>query len=182
MRWSFPGSKQDGSDRVTRTTCWCLAAMLVLNGCGTAVQPRLHFDEDQHGKYYETREGKILRIEQDGTVLDMTCAEPTLARGFPREDVLKLPCPTGQVSVVGRARAVGRDWDLTAYRIEPESGTCTSLFSPLSDSWTAEKRHSCAHRLWEVPAAAVAYPTIAVVVVGIATAPIWLPVLILTNK
>lgn len=167
---------------VTPILCRLLVASLLLNGCATGAPPRAHFDEDQHGRYYETHRGAVLRVEQDGTVLDVTCAEPILAKGFPREDVLRIPCSTGKVSVLGKAKKAGPDWDLSAYNIAPESGTCVSLFAPLSDSWTAEKRRSCAHRVWEIPAAVVAYPTMAVVVLGVVTAPIWLPVLILTKK
>ena len=144
------------STGLSRVLCRVVAASLLLNGCATGVPPRPHFDEDQHGRYYETRSGTILRVEQDGTVLDVTCAEPMLAKGFPREDVLRIPCPTGKVSVLGKAKKLGTDWDLSTYLIDPESGTCVSLFAPLSDAWTAEKRRSCAHRIWEIPAAVVA--------------------------
>ena len=162
-------------------SCVCVLAF-GLNGCATDLPLRPHFDEDQHGRYYETREGKILRVEQDGTILDVTCAEPSLARGYPREDVLRLFCTSGKVAVVGKAKKSGKDWDLSPYQVEPESGDCVSLFAPFSDSWTAEKRRSCAHRMWEVPAAVVTYPVITAVVLGVVTAPIWLTVLILSKK
>lgn len=167
---------------MSRLLCGLLGIALLMNGCATGAPPKPHFDEDQYGKYYETKTGKILRVEQDGTVLDVTCTAPEMTRGFPREDVTRLFCPTGKVSVLGKVQKVGQDWDLSAYNIEPESGTCPSLFAALSDSWTAEKRQSCAHRLWEVPAAIIAYPTIAVLALGIVTAPIWGPILILTKK
>lgn len=37
------------------------------------------------------------------------------------------------------------------------------------------ERRSCWHRLWEVPAAIVIYPVAIAVVVGLSTAPLWLP-------
>lgn len=159
-----------------------MAFLTLLTGCSTDLPPRAYFYEDQGARYYETKSGKILRIELDGTVLDVTCAEPELARGLPREDVVRVLCPTGKVTNLGKAKKVGGDWDLRAYDIEPESGTCTPLFAPLSDSWTSEKRHSCANRFWEVPAAVIVYPTIAVLAVGIITAPVWVPLLILSSK
>jgi hypothetical protein len=33
--------------------------------------------------------------------------------------------------------------------------------------------------VWEVPTAVVVYPTVAVVFVGVVTAPIWVPILLL---
>lgn len=169
-------------EHVKRFLAGLMALTVGLYGCATDLPPRTYFDEDPQGRYYETREGKILRVEQDGTILDVTCAEPSLAKGFPKEDVVRLFCPNGRVTVVGKAKKSGRDWDLSPYHVEPESGTCTSLFAPFSDSWTAEKRRSCAHRFWEVPVAVVIYPAITVVVLGIVTAPIWLTVLIATKK
>ena len=166
----------------TRFVSALMVVVFALHGCASGPPPRAHFDEDVYGRYYETREGKILRVEQDGTILDVTCTEPTLARDFPREDVLKLFCAADRVTVLGKAKKSGREWDLSPYHVEPESGTCVSLFAPLSDSWTAEKRRSCANRFWEVPAATVAYPVMAAVVLGIVTAPIWLSVLILSKK
>ncbi|MGE3153018.1 MAG: hypothetical protein AB7G48_07705 [Nitrospiraceae bacterium] len=159
-----------------------MALLSLITGCATDLPPRAFFHEDQNGRYYETQSGRILRIEQDGTVLDITCAEPEIARGLPREDVVRVLCPTGKVTNLGKAKKVAGDWDLRPYDIAPESGTCKPLFSPLSDSWTSEKRHSCANLFWEIPAAVVVYPTIAVLAVGIITAPVWVPLLILSSK
>lgn len=41
------------------------------------------------------------------------------------------------------------------------------------------ERHSCWNRLWEVPAAIVVVPVAAAVIVGVATSPIWVPILVL---
>ncbi len=162
-----------------------LALSVLMQGCASTPAPRPYFAEDAQGRYYETTSGHVLRVEPDGTILDIGCTDPDLARGLSREDLLRLPCSTGKVSVLGKAKRTGipgSDWDLSGYDIEPESGTCSPIFASLSDAWAAEKRRSCAHRLWEVPAAIVAYPTLGVLIVGLATAPIWLPILILTKK
>jgi hypothetical protein len=47
------------------------------------------------------------------------------------------------------------------------------------DSCEGERRRSCWNRLWEVPAAVVVVPVALGVVVGLATAPIWGPLLLL---
>lgn len=192
----------------------CLAMLLSVQGCASSLPPRPYFEQDQYGRYYETERGHIFRVDDDGTILDVTCTDPDLAKGLPREDLLRVLCASGTVTVVGKATrysmttpmgpvsgkgpaviprtgqtgstptnaASSPDWDLSAYAIAPESGRCEPLFAPLSDAWTAQKRRSCAHRIWEVPAALVAYPTIGAVVLGVATAPVWLPLLIFSKK
>lgn len=61
-----------------------------------------------------------------------------------------------------------------------ETEGCRPLFpNPATNTWKAAERHSCWHRLWEVPIAIVVYPIVVVVVLGAATAPIWAPALFL---
>ena len=69
-----------------------------------------------------------------------------------------------------------------------ESGGCKPLFpsdlsdwrSDLTGSWRAgEPRHSCWHRLWEVPAMAVVAPVAVGVFIGVVTSPIWMPLILL---
>jgi hypothetical protein len=84
----------------------------------------------------------------------------------------------------------------SADTIEPATGGggCRPLMAPLveafdtdhwgsfgNDDWerNANKRHSCWNRVWEVPTAIVAYPVAAVIMVGLVTSPIWLPLLLL---
>lgn len=194
-----------------------LAAILCVQGCASSLPPRPYFEQDQYGRYYETQDGRIVRVDDDGTMFDVTCTDPDLAKGLPREDLLRVLCPSGRVTALGKAKRVGTgglpgpmepatgkgpaviprtgttggvpisapsgsDWDLSPYAVAPESGRCEPLFAPLSDSWTSQKRRSCAHRVWEVPAALVAYPVIGAVVLGVATAPVWLPLLIFSKK
>lgn len=61
-----------------------------------------------------------------------------------------------------------------------DAAGCRPLF--LADPEEAapdEARRSCWNRLWEVPAALVVYPTVILVLVGAATAPVWVPLLFL---
>ena len=60
---------------------------------------------------------------------------------------------------------------------KPDTGSCRPFFVSPS-LWSDDERvakHSCWHRLWEVPAALVTVP----VAIGIFTAPIWLPIILL---
>ncbi|MBI5247785.1 MAG: hypothetical protein HY923_11460 [Elusimicrobia bacterium] len=58
----------------------------------------------------------------------------------------------------------------------PDTGSCRPFFIAPSLDWgSGAPKHSCWHRLWEVPAALVAVP----VALAIITAPVWLPIVVL---
>ena len=156
-----------------------VAGLLVLTACSTVGPPRAYFNEDVSARYYSTQSGRILRVDSDGMVLNVTCHPPSLVRGFPRQEFPKPPCEGGLDGVLGKTRKIGEDWDMTSYDIAPETGTCKSLFPFFRNEWLEDKRHSCWHRVWEVPAAVVFYPSFAIVVIGVITSPIWVPLLFL---
>ncbi|MBI4061274.1 MAG: hypothetical protein HY403_07570 [Elusimicrobia bacterium] len=57
-----------------------------------------------------------------------------------------------------------------------DTGSCRPFFvSPSLDWGEGAPRHSCWHRLWEVPTALVVVP----VALGIMTSPIWVPLVLL---
>ncbi len=59
---------------------------------------------------------------------------------------------------------------------EADTGSCKPFFVKPSRDWgEGAARHSCWHRLWEVPAALVVAP----VALAIVTAPIWVPIVLL---
>lgn len=70
---------------------------------------------------------------------------------------------------------------------EPEEEGCRPLMDPLVHSFDfarweekgLQRRHSCWHRLWEVPTAIVVYPVLAGAFIGLVTAPVWAPLLFL---
>ena len=157
-------------------TLACLL-LLVLTACSTPGPPRTYVDEDASARYYATQTGKILRVDSDGTVLNVTCHPPSLVKDFRRQDLPKLYCE-GRDGILGTTTKIGDDWDMTGYDVAPETGTCKSLFSWVQNEWLENKRHSCWHRVWEVPAAVVLYPSIAVIVIGAITSPIWVPLLL----
>jgi hypothetical protein len=45
--------------------------------------------------------------------------------------------------------------------------------------WEERPPHACSNRLWEVPAAIVLYPLLVGVGLGLVTAPIWVPLILL---
>jgi hypothetical protein len=59
-----------------------------------------------------------------------------------------------------------------------QSEGCLPLFRSGMEDQPPERR-SCWHRLWEVPTALVVYPVAIGVIVGLATAPVWLPIVAL---
>lgn len=150
-----------------------------LSACSTPGAPRPYFDEDTQGRYYTTESGKILRVERDGTVLDVTCLPREFAKNTPRKDLPVTLCGGEKVQVIGKTRKAGDEWEMSPYTITPETGTCKPLLPFVAKDWEEEKRHSCWNRLWEVPTAVIVYPTIAVVFIGAVTAPIWVPLLLL---
>ncbi len=174
-------SRLDTTAAIGRTLALTTAAglMLVTAACATQGSPRTYLDEDSAARYYATQSGRILKVDRDGTVLDVTCLKPGLAKGPSQQELMKLPCTSGRVEVLGKAAKIGEDWDMTAYAIAPETGTCKTLFPFFRNEWLEDHRHSCWNRLWEVPAAAIFYPVAAAGIIGVITAPIWVPILLL---
>ena len=153
--------------------------MLVTIACSTQGSPRTYLDEDPAARYYATQSGHILRVDRDGTVLNVTCLKPGLVKGLPPQELMKLPCESGRIEVLGKAAKIGDDWDMAAYAIAPETGTCRTLFPFFRNEWLEDHRHSCWNRLWEVPAAAIFYPVAAAGLIGAITSPIWVSILLL---
>ncbi len=57
-----------------------------------------------------------------------------------------------------------------------DTGSCKPFFvSPSRDWGEGAPKHSCWHRLWEVPAALIAAP----IALAIVTAPVWVPIVVL---
>ena len=171
--------------RVLRVAC--MGIPFLLSGCATSGAPKKYFLEDAHARYYQAEAGKVLRVESDGTVLDVACLPVELSVGTPRESLPANLCAQERFLEMGRVQKVGDDWDMSAYAVEPESGRCRPLLGPLlkdlsSEDWEgqeANKRRSCWNRVWEVPTAIVAYPALVGIFVGFVTAPIWVPLLLL---
>lgn len=155
-----------------------MAGLLFLTACSTPGPPRTYVDENARTRYYLTRSGNILRVDPDGTVVDVTCLSPKEEKALPRQELSKLPCEGGRVEVLGQAKKIGEDWDMRRFDIVQETGTCKSLFPYFQNERLSNQRHSCWHRLWEVPAALVVYPVVVVVLLGAVTAPIWVPLLL----
>jgi hypothetical protein len=63
--------------------------------------------------------------------------------------------------------------------LRAEADSCKPLLRYLDLDPEENKRHSCWHRVWEVPAALVAYPAATAVLLGVVTAPVWVPLLLL---
>ncbi|MFI5350055.1 MAG: hypothetical protein ACHQ2Z_10960 [Elusimicrobiota bacterium] len=119
-------------------------------------------------------------MEIDGTILDVTCVTAEAANGRSREALPLTFCGGAGIPVLGRAKKAGDDWDMSAYTAEPETGRCKPLFGALTmDDRENERRRSCWNRLWEVPTAVVVVPLAIGVIVGLATAPVWAPLLLL---
>jgi hypothetical protein len=156
-----------------------VSLVCILGACSTPGAPRLYFNEDPYARYYTTDSGQVLRVEQDGTVLDVTCLPPEFAKGTSRKDLPHTLCGGEKIQVLGKVKKVGGEWDMSTYAIAPETGTCKPLLPFLTKDWQEDKRHSCWNRLWEVPTAVVVYPTAAVIFVGVVTAPVWVPLLLL---
>jgi len=157
-------------------------AVLTLGACAErAATPS--FFEDRYARYYTVEPGRILRVEADGTILDITCVGVDAAARRSREDLPARLCAHGTIPVVGRARAAGGGWDIpeAAPGPEPSGGAdCRPLFGAVGlDSRTSPENESCWNRFWEIPAAVVLAPVVVVGVLGIATAPIWAPLVFL---
>lgn len=85
-------------------------------------------------------------------------------------------CLTG-CATSGRRSAFERDED--AAILQADEGACKPLLGYLELDRDEEKRHSCWNRVWEVPAALVAYPVAGAVLLGAVTAPVWVPLILL---
>lgn len=174
---------------VTAPNAACMAIFCLLTGCATSGASKKYFLEDSYARYYTTGFDKVLRVEADGTVLDVTCLPLDASKlNMPRQSLPKGLCPLGKIPELGKVQKVGKDWDMSAYVIEPESGNCKPLplLGPSSqifniNDWDESNsaRRSCWNRLWEVPTAIVLYPTLVGIFLGIVTSPIWVPILFL---
>lgn len=121
-----------------------------------------------------------MRVERDGTILDVSCVPLEVANDRPRAEIPTTFCGGNALPVVGRAALAGEDWDMSPYGVLPETGRCKPLFGGVTmDPRENERRRSCWNRLWEVPTAIVIVPIAVGVVVGAATAPIWAPLILL---
>jgi hypothetical protein len=162
---------------VTRGAWTAAVLPLLLGACATPGPPRAYFLEDSYARYYAAPAGRTLRVERDGTVLDVTCLPLETAQEKPLEDLPRVMCPDARIPVLGKARRTGGDWDLSEFDVEPPTGRCRPLF-PSADGERGPQR-SCWNRLWEVPAAVVLVPLAAVGVAAVVTAPIWVPLVLL---
>lgn len=139
--------------------------LLLLAGCAGS---RGASRDEPDSRRYRTISGRELRVERDGTVLDVTCPP----------DKSEALCAGEKAKVVGRAERAGPGWDMAKYGVMPETG-CKPLLRYLSFDRDEERRRSCWHRLWEVPAAIVAYPAATVVLLGVVTSPVWVPLVVM---
>src|SRR5574340_1167027 len=130
-----------------------LSLLLLGSGCATPdISPKAYFHEDGSGRYYETITGRILRVEPNGIVYDITCPIDWRSRWddskllLPRPIVGQLPpCPKGWLVQLGQVSKLNGDWDMTGYNVASESGTCDALLFP-------QRGHvSCWNRVWEIP-------------------------------
>lgn len=72
---------------------------------------------------------------------------------------------------------------MSAYGVLPETGRCKPLFGGVTmDERENQRRRSCWNRLWEVPAALVAVPVAVAAIVGVGTAPIWVPIVLMRRR
>jgi hypothetical protein len=152
----------------------------LLCACATPCAPRSYFYQDSQARYYADGAGRTLRVERDGTILDISCVPLEVADGRPRSEIPLTFCGGTSLPVVGRAARMGDDWDMSAYGVLPETGRCKPLFGAVTmDARENERRRSCWNRLWEVPTAVVAVPITIGIIIGVATAPIWGPIVLL---
>lgn len=126
--------------------------LILSSGCATSDSSRDYFHEDAAGRYYETKTGRILRVEPNGTVYDITCPIDWRARGddskllLPRPIVGQLPpCPKGWLVQLGQVRKLDGEWDMSGYNVASESGSCSAILFP------QRGRVSCWNRAWEIP-------------------------------
>jgi hypothetical protein len=156
----------------------CLAASL--SACATTAPPSSYFLEDSHARYYAADNGKTLRVERDGTVLDITCLPVEMAQDKELSALPRQLCASSEIPVLGKAVKKGNDWDLEPFDVTAPTGGCRPLFrTPTYDEHEAGPRRSCWNRVWEVPAALVAFPAAVILVLGVATAPVWVPLIFL---
>ena len=163
----------------------CAVILSLFSGCATSGASKKHFLEDSYARYYNGASGKVLRVEADGTVLDITCLPIEFCQDRPRQNLPESLCSRGNIRELGKVQKVGDEWDMAAYLTESESGACRPLMNPLLYAfdadweWKSSRLHSCWHRVWEVPTAVVVYPVVAGFLVGLITSPVWGPMLLL---
>lgn len=112
-------------------------------------------------------------------VLGVTCLSSKLTRDMARQYLPRVVCESGRVEVLGKVERIDNGWELKQYGIVPETETYRSLFAPFRNDWLEDKRHWCWHRIWEIPTAVVVYPSVVALAIGIVTAPLWGPLLLL---
>ncbi|GMV49391.1 hypothetical protein FBQ96_13250 [Nitrospirales bacterium NOB] len=130
-----------------------LAGLILLvlgNGCASEKRPGDFFHEDQTGQYYATKTGRVLHVDPNGTVYDITCVEATVA-GSPVLPPRPLTgeyshCPQGWLVRLGQVPKLDGEWDMRGYNVAAETGTCEPLLS-----LSKRGRFSCWNRMWEVP-------------------------------
>lgn len=142
---------------MTRFVSWIVGLLLILNGCVTPGPLHDYGDRNGLGTYYDTRSGRLLRVEQDGTVYDITCAGAWNARETGRL-ALKKWCTDGELETIASVTKIGGEWDMSGYDIAPETGHCEPLVEFFAFGGLPYKRRSCWNRLWEVPLIAVVGP------------------------
>jgi len=152
----------------------------LLCACASPGPARSYFLEDSYARYYAAGSGRTLRVERDGTVLDVTCLPVELAQDKPRDALPRALCANSEIPVLGRARKDGTDWELSGFDVERPTGRCRPLFrAPTLDERESGPLRSCWNRLWEVPTALVVYPVAVAVLIGVAAAPVWVPLIFL---
>ena len=95
----------------------CLA--LTASSCSTPGPLRQYGAEDNYGRYYETNDGKLLRVTADGQVWDITCVKFEKARDRAIE-VLKgegYCSKDKRVEDLGQVSRDGDEWDMSNFGI-----------------------------------------------------------------
>jgi len=121
-----------------------LALCFFLTSCATGHH---YYDEDSDGtRYYETLKGKTIQVTADGIVYG--------------EDGQKL----------GEAKKLAKDWDLSAYEIEPSYSRCIDILY-----W--DETVPCWEYGWQIPAILLVQLPIALAIIGVHVLAIGVPVL-----
>lgn len=156
------------------------ALAAALAACAAPEPRHPYFLEDRYARYYTASSARTLRVENDGTVLDVTCLPVEVVQGKPLGNLPRAACPDSKIPVLGKARKAGEDWDMQEFEVARDTGRCLPLFeAPGFDERDVRPRRSCWNRAWEVPVAVIAVPAVFLLAVGLISAPIWAPILFL---
>ncbi len=150
------------------------------NACATPGKPRPYFLQDSYNnRYYASKSGRILKVEQDGTVLDVSNISLRFVKDRPKK-YSNETSTGGRIWTLGKVNRKGKNWNMEAYAIIPETGRCKSLLRwHMDKNWKQYGyRHSCWNRLWEIPTAAIIYPAGIIILLGVIVIPVWLPTLL----